>query len=234
MPLLPVDTAHQVEVAITARPKKFLLGEGEPSFSAKEIQSFQLPIDKLLMAPNPELLVDGGDWCPMCEYFLHFVQETMASPKTEVKHPTFLLCCLTNFHEKSKISIPQENIKKTVAEACDKLPQAISEPCHTFVQSYGDALIALLIQEIDPKDICPKLYMCPKNTRDVEVFAPEPIDVTINAKTSGSEKCPLCLFAVQEAVTLLKDDKSTVSECNESVTDICLINRISRKTSSVH
>lgn len=185
MPLLPVDTAHQVEVAITARPKKFLLGEGEPSFSAKEIQSFQLPIDKLLTAPNPELLVDGGDWCPMCEYFLHFVQETMASPKTE------------------------ENIKKTVAEACDKLPQAISEPCHSFVQSYGDALIALLIQEIDPKDICPKLYMCPKNARDVEVFAPGPIDVTINAQTSGSEKCPLCLFAVQEAVTLLKDDKST-------------------------
>lgn len=185
MPLLPVDTAHQVEVAITARPKKFLLGEGEPSFSAKEVQSFQLPIDTLLMAPNPELLVDGGDWCPMCEYFLHFVQETMASPKTE------------------------ENIKKTVAEACDKLPQAITETCHTFVESYGDALIALLIQEIDPKDICPKLYMCPKNTKDFEVFAPEPIDVTINAQNSGSEKCPLCLFAVQEAETLLKDDKST-------------------------
>lgn len=117
---------------------------------------------------------------------------------------------------KKKLLFQQENIKKTVAEACGKLPKAISDTCVSFVQSYGDAVIALLIQEIDPKDVCPKLYMCPKTSKDFEVFAPqpviEPIEVTINAKNSGSEKCPLCLFAVQEAVTLLKDDKSTVSE----------------------
>lgn len=189
MPLLPVDTAQQVEVTIKTKPTKFILGADEPVYSTKEIQGFQLPIDTLLAAANPELLVDGGDWCPMCEYFLHFVQETMASPKTE------------------------ENIKKTVAEACGKLPKAITETCVSFVQNYGDAMIALLIQEIDPKDVCPKLFLCPATTKDFEVFAPEPvihpIEVTINAKNSGSEKCPLCLFAVQEAVTLLKDDKST-------------------------
>lgn len=58
--------------------------------------------------------------------------------------------------------------------------------------------------------------MCPNRSSDFEVFAPrpvvEPIKVTINAQNSGSEKCPLCLFAVQEAVTLLEDDKSAVSE----------------------
>lgn len=189
MPLLPVDTVQQVEVTIKSKPAKFVLGADEPFYSAKEIQNSQLPIDTLLMAPNPELLVNGGDWCPLCEYFLHFVQETMASPKNE------------------------ENIKKTVAEACDKLPKAISETCHSFVQSYGDALIALLIQDIDPKDVCPKLYMCPKTSKDFEVFSLgpiiEPMEVTINAKNSGTEKCPLCLFAVQEAVNLLKNDKST-------------------------
>lgn len=84
MPLLPVDTAKQVEVTIQSKPKKFILGADEPSYSAKQIQDAQLPIDKLLSAQNPELLVDGGNWCPMCEYFLHFVQETMASPQTEV------------------------------------------------------------------------------------------------------------------------------------------------------
>lgn len=189
MPLLPVETVQKVEVTIQSMPRKYILGADEPSYSAKEIQNAQLPIDTLLTAQNPELLVEGGNWCPMCEYFLHFVQETMASPKNE------------------------ENIKKTVAEACDKLPKPIIETCHSFVQSYGDAFIALLIQEIDPRDVCPKLYMCPATSKDFEVFAPgpvvKPIEVTINAKNSGSEKCPLCLFAVQEAKTLLKDDKST-------------------------
>lgn len=62
--------------------------------------------------------------------------------------------------------------------------------------------------------------MCPNTSKDFEVFAPgpvEPIDVTINAKNSGTEKCPLCLFAVQEAVTLLKDDKSAVSNLSISL-----------------
>lgn len=84
MPLLPVGTAKDVEISI--KPRKYVLGAEEPFYSAKEIQNAQLPIDTLLMAPNPELLVDGGDWCPMCEYFLHFVQETMASPKNEVSN----------------------------------------------------------------------------------------------------------------------------------------------------
>jgi len=144
MPLLTVETVQQVEVSI--KPKKYVLGADEPSYSAKEIQDAQLPIDRLLTAANPELLVEGGNWCPMCEYFLHFVQETMASPKNE------------------------ENIKKAVAEACDKLPKAINETCHSFVENYGDAFIALLIQEIDPKDVCPKLYICPKTSKDFEVF----------------------------------------------------------------
>ncbi|KAJ6637825.1 Prosaposin [Pseudolycoriella hygida] len=197
MPLLPVETAQRVGVTIQSKPKKFVLGANEPHYSADEIQNFQLPIDTLLTAPNPELLVDGGNWCTMCEYFLHFVQETMASPKNE-------------FNKKFQ----QDNIKKAVDEACDNLPKGIAPTCRSFVENYGDALIALLIQEIDPKDVCPKLYLCPSSSKDFEVFAPGPvilptIDVTINAKNSGSEKCPLCLFAVQEALTLLKDDKST-------------------------
>lgn len=84
MPLLPIDTVQQVEVSI--KPRKYVLGADEPLFSDRDIQSAQLPIDTLLMAPNPQLLVDGGDWCPMCEYFLHFVQQTMASPKNEVSN----------------------------------------------------------------------------------------------------------------------------------------------------
>lgn len=94
MPLLPVETARQV--TIQSKSKKFILGADEPSYSAKEIQNAQLPIDTLLMAPNPELLVDGGNWCTMCEYFLHFVQENMASPKTEVNFIDWQSCCSTS------------------------------------------------------------------------------------------------------------------------------------------
>lgn len=77
---------------------------------------------------------------------------------------------------------------------------------------YGDAIIALLIQEIDPRQVCPMLKLCPSGIEDMEVFAPQPINVKINAKSSTTDKptCPLCLFAVQQVQEMIKSDKSKV------------------------
>lgn len=33
---------------------------------------------------------------------------------------------------------------------CDKIPNLVEDMCHEFVDQYGDAVIALLVQEIDP------------------------------------------------------------------------------------
>jgi hypothetical protein len=35
-------------------------------------------------------------------------------------------------------------------EACDHLPDVIQGQCREFVETYGNAFIALLAQEIDP------------------------------------------------------------------------------------
>lgn len=84
MPLLPIKTAQRIAVTLTAKPKRVVLGLNEPVLSSKQIEAAQLPIDTLLGSPFPETLVDSGIWCTTCEYLLHFVQETMASPKNEV------------------------------------------------------------------------------------------------------------------------------------------------------
>lgn len=84
MPLLPLKTAQRITVTLKEKPKRVVLGLNEPILTAKQIEAAQLPIDTLLGSPYPELLVDGGQWCTACEYLLHFVQETMASPKNEV------------------------------------------------------------------------------------------------------------------------------------------------------
>lgn len=66
----------------------------------------------------------------------------------------------------------------------------------------------MLIQDIDPSQVCPRLQICPKPPSDVEVFAPETMNVQIVTKNSGSDKCPLCLLAVQAAKDVLQNDKS--------------------------
>lgn len=68
----------------------------------------------------------------------------------------------------------------------------MSNECQTFVENYGDAVIALLIQDIDPSQICPELNLC------------------VSKKALNNEKCPLCLFVIQDAEEVLQSNKSKV------------------------
>lgn len=177
MPLLPV--LPPAEIKITIRKK---LGSQEPKFTQAELDAFQLPIDHLMGAANPGQLVENGELCTLCEYVLHFIQESLATSATD------------------------KQIKHAVEDVCNKLPNSVRGQCNNFVDMYGEAVIALLIQGLDPRSICPKIKMCPpsKSLHDVEVFAPG-----LAAKTESEKPtCPLCLFAVQQAQEKIKDKKS--------------------------
>ncbi|XP_030369640.1 prosaposin [Scaptodrosophila lebanonensis] len=174
MPLLPAIAPAEVVVTI----KK--LGSNEPKFTQDELIGMTLPIDQIMGAANPGLLVEGGELCTLCEYLLHFVQEELATPATE------------------------DEVKHTVESICHRMPRSIDKQCDNFVEQYGDAVIALLIQGLNPATICPKMQMCPhnKNHEDVEVFHPLPID------HQDKPTCPLCLFAVEQAQAKIRDNKS--------------------------
>ncbi|XP_049291934.1 uncharacterized protein LOC125768384 [Anopheles funestus] len=186
MPLLPVAVAAQHEQRQTAKPyRRPLLGENEPVLSAMEIQQAQLPIDRVMGAPSALKLVENGKFCTLCEYFMHFVQEALSEPANE------------------------DEIKEVVGTTCNRLPASIRGECHNFVDVYGDAVIALLIQSMDPRQICPTMKMCPSANEDVEIFAPGQVEVTIEAQ-AGNDKptCPLCLFAVSQLEESVKTDRS--------------------------
>ena len=44
----------------------------------------------------------------------------------------------------------QEEIEEAVKSVCNYLPKDLSEQCDDYVDAYGDQLIALLQQQIDP------------------------------------------------------------------------------------
>ncbi|KAH8418023.1 hypothetical protein KR222_010609, partial [Zaprionus bogoriensis] len=178
MPLLPVLAPAEIEVTI----KK--LGAHEPKFSQDEIMKMQLPIDHLIGAANPSQLVDAGELCTICEYLLHFIQESLATPATD------------------------DEIKHVVENICSKLPRGVAGQCRNFVEMYGDAVISLLIQGLNPRSVCPMMQMCPRNIEkqdDIEVFHPTPIN---HDKEQDKPTCPLCLFAVEQAQAKIRDNKS--------------------------
>lgn len=144
-----------------------------------------LPIDHLMGAKTSLDLIDSGEKCAICQYLLHFVQEELSDAKNE------------------------DQIKELVKKTCAKFPKSIEPSCDSFVDLYGDAIIALLVQEIDPKEVCPQLKFCPKNMMDVDIFAPNTVHVEIN--TESAPTCPLCELVVTQARHFIDNEKSKES-----------------------
>lgn len=52
----------------------------------------------------------------------------------------------------------QEKVKTSLEKVCMKLPESISDQCIQFVDLYGDAIVAILAQEIDPSQVSLQVY----------------------------------------------------------------------------
>lgn len=172
----------------------------ENAEKVKKIQqesNVQLPIERVMPQTVQELY--NEQVCAFCEYLLHYIQMAITNPATEVG--TKLNCPLFLLH----IVFQQQEIKDVVYHACDRLPRSVNQTCVEFVNTYGDAFVAILAQEIDPSTICPLIHVCPaRDTKDVEIFMQQ---------TTSSGNCPLCLFAVTKLEEMVKDKKTEVSCC---------------------
>lgn len=47
----------------------------------------------------------------------------------------------------------QEDIENAVERVCSLMPHTLSEECQDYVEAYGDQVIELLAQEIDPAKV---------------------------------------------------------------------------------
>lgn len=200
--MIPVKPLVPVHVQ-----KPLKLGENEELFTEEEKRQFQLPlerymvgspIDGIMGAKNPEDLLSSGTFCTICEYLLHFAQEELSLPKTE------------------------DEIKQVITNSCNKFSDSIRNTCHNFVDLYGDAVIALIIQGIDPASVCPTLKMCPtENSKDVDIFAPSTIEVSVNErKEEDKPKCPFCVLVISEVVNNL-DSKPTKQTIINTLDKVC-------------
>ena len=169
--------------------KRMKLGENEQA-----IKLMPLPIDQLMGAKLNNELIENGAQCTICQLFLHYIQEELSDAKNE------------------------DEIKEAVGRTCDKFPTSFRGNCHSFVNLYGDAVIALLVQEIDPRELCPQLRLCPSSVADVEVMTPGNMNVEVNVKSKPT--CPLCVLVVKEAENYIKD-KKTKETAKKALEKVC-------------
>jgi len=134
-----------------------------------------------------------------------------------------------NFIMKLNI-IFQEKVKEALGKICAKFP-SIENSCEEFVKDYGDAIVAILAQEIDPSQvnifitfrrlirntkynisnveslfkICPMIHICPSKEllQLWEIYS-------IKDELKDKSTCPLCLLAVTQIYNVIRNNKTEV------------------------
>jgi len=117
--------------------------------------------------------------CELCELVIKYIDSELSDNATEAE------------------------IVKAVDEVCDILPDTVKETCEQFVAQYGPTVIALLLQELDPNQVCAKLGLCPSEK-----------------KLGASTECILCEFVMTQVDQLLNEN-STESEIIAALDKVC-------------
>jgi hypothetical protein len=58
----------------------------------------------------------------------------------------------------------QKEIERALEDACAILPLDVRHKCRQFVKQYTVVVVQLLLQEMDPTQVCLFIDLCPKNT----------------------------------------------------------------------
>lgn len=155
------------------------IGKNHPKSEAEEMQ---LPIERLMPLPLlQEESVHGKEACALCEYLLHYIQQSLTDPTNE------------------------EEVKQVLGKICKHLP-SIEDKCQEFVDTYGDAIVAILAQEIDASQVCPMIHICPsKEFFDRLKEIPKSFVLT---EVQDKPSCPLCLLAVKQIYEVIKDNRT--------------------------
>lgn len=125
---------------------------------------------------------------------------------------------------------------------CDKeMPAQFRDQCNMFIVMYGEKIIEMLIQEVDPKKVCQEIKICPKKS-GMKLLGAEKLyqklpmtdllpakKVQIVSKTvrifeekTGNESigCSLCIYVAQLSDNFLKKNK-TADEIEEELKLVC-------------
>uniref|UniRef100_A0AAQ4PFH6 Prosaposin n=1 Tax=Gasterosteus aculeatus aculeatus TaxID=481459 RepID=A0AAQ4PFH6_GASAC len=107
----------------------------------------------------------------------------------------------------------EEKVVQAVEKVCAYLPSSLSNQCKDLIDTYGQAIIELLMQQADPKTICTMLALCNEEGRAV-VTALDPNDF----KNGGY--CQVCKMAVSYIDGILEAN-ATEAQIEEAVRKVC-------------
>ncbi|XP_068424022.1 prosaposin [Clinocottus analis] len=157
--------------------------------AAKAVPALKLfPATKVGSA-KPMVQVSEPPQCAICEFVMSRLEAILEDQKTE------------------------EEVVHAVEKVCTYLPATLRSQCKDLIETYGNAIIELLVQQADPKTICTMLALCNEGSR---AFVPA-LDQTL-FKTGGY--CDVCKMAVNYIDGILEKN-ATEAQIEEAVRKVC-------------
>ncbi|TSN48512.1 Prosaposin [Bagarius yarrelli] len=107
----------------------------------------------------------------------------------------------------------EDEVVQAVEKVCSILPSTLSAQCKDLIETYGQAIIELLIQEADPKTVCSLLGLCKEASR---AFIP----VMEKAEFQAGGFCEVCKMAVRYVDGILEKN-ATEAQIEDAVKKVC-------------
>ncbi|XP_067673391.1 prosaposin-like [Haliotis asinina] len=133
------------------------------------------------------------------------------TPKTEVSASPECIICEFVMREVDTLlgdNKTQAAVEAALDKVCSLLPGSVSQECTDFVNTYGPAVIQLLVQELDASVVCRALGLCSQTRNKI-------VPLKVN-----DEICDLCVTVMNYADALLKEN-ATVQDVEMVLDKVC-------------
>lgn len=156
--------------------------------------------------PPTTVATDGvkdHPYCVMCEFVMRELRQMIGKNATE------------------------EEIMQALEKVCDYMPESLTKSCHSFVEMYGPAIIKMIIEELDPEEICTEIGLCGQvahKPTSTPTHAPVERTTTNPHPTKPSlesdQTCAVCETIIQYLEALVEQN-ATTREIEQILEKIC-------------
>jgi saposin len=175
----------------------------DPTTICKEIQLCASSKRITTRVASPKKLKGSAVSCKLCEYVMGVLDKALGSKTTEAK------------------------IIDVVDNLCDHVPKYYAEECKSLIDNYGDAVIELLIKEVQPNAVCHLISLCTSSKQEIVVASTlTKQEIVVASKMSSlvvkgkDVPCEFCMYAMG-ALDQVIGQKTTEDKIIHAVESLC-------------
>lgn len=181
--------------------------------------------------------MDASEICPFLHLCPAHESQDVLEVQPEKQDVTCVMCeyAMTQLEDMLEDHKTEENIRHALDTLCGLLPKTVRPECQTFVDTYTEQIIQMLIDDFTPDQVCVQLGLCkPKDSVLPQLDSSHQLPISrmfVNhpaPQTNEDEEfeiqqsavCVMCEFAMSQLDQMLSEN-ATESQIMEVVDFVC-------------